>query len=253
MDAIKLGLIGSAGRMGTALAAHLEDVEDINIHATLEIDGDCQSFVQAGCGIILDLSTGPAVDVNGPLIVSAGLPYIVGATGYQAGTVDVLRRAAERSSSPVLLVPNFSLGANLMLLAAASAAKLMDSPVITERHHAGKADAPSGTARYTAERIAAGGAAASAARSPGSTASRFTEQLPGVLGGEMEGAVAIHSVRGAGYLAEQQVSFCLPGESLTIEHRSIDRRCFMPGIVYAIRNIGRVQGLRIGLDTILEP
>ena len=86
---------------------------------------------------------------------------------------------------------------------------------------------------------------------PASTKEHFREQLPAVLGGADDG-VAIHSVRGAGYLAEQEVRFSLPGESLTIEHRSIDRRCFMPGIVYAIRNISRVRGLMIGLDALLE-
>jgi 4-hydroxy-tetrahydrodipicolinate reductase len=59
-------------------------------------------------------------------------------------------------------------------------------------------------------------------------------------------------VRGAGYLAEQEVRLCLPGEILCIEHRSLDRRCFMSGIVYAVRNIGWVQGLQVGLETILE-
>jgi 4-hydroxy-tetrahydrodipicolinate reductase len=64
--------------------------------------------------------------------------------------------------------------------------------------------------------------------------------------------MAVHSIRGRGYLAEQEVAFCLTGESLTIEHRSIDRRCFMAGVEYAIRNIGRVVGLQIGLDTIFD-
>jgi 4-hydroxy-tetrahydrodipicolinate reductase len=146
----------------------------------------------------------------------------------------------------VLIVPNFSLGASLMVHFAGQAARLMEHASITERHHAGKADAPSGTARFTAQRIAAAreGGAAPPAR-------EYHEQLPGVMGGA-EAGIPIHSLRGAGYLAEQEVRFCLPGESLLIEHRSLDRSCFMPGIVYAIRNISRVRGLQIGLDTILE-
>lgn len=238
--------------MGSALAAHLESLDDIRLHATLEVDEKCGPFLAAGCDVVLDLSVGCAVDVNGPLVAESGLPYIVGATGYRPETVQQLRKLAQRSGSPVLLVPNFSLGANLMIMAAAAAAHLMDYPVITERHHDRKLDAPSGTARYTAERIETARTRAVDDEARSSTASAFVEQLSGVMGGRADGGIAIHSVRGIGYLAEQAVSFCLPGESLTIEHRSIDRRCFMPGIVYAIRSIGKVQGLQIGLDSILE-
>jgi 4-hydroxy-tetrahydrodipicolinate reductase len=148
-------------------------------------------------------------------------------------------------------VPNFSIGANLMMHCAGLAARLMRSPTIVERHHQGKADAPSGTARLTAARIAPAIDGPNDGDGAPSTADSFREQLPGVMGGQHEG-VAVHSVRGAGYLAEQEVSFSLPGETLRIEHRSIDRRCFMPGVEYAIRNIGRVTGLQIGLDTIFD-
>ena len=238
--------------MGSALASHLEDVADIQLHAALEANEDCGPFIAAGCDVVLDLSVGAAVNVNGPLIVESALPYIVGATGYRSETVQQLRELAQRSGSPVLLVPNFSLGANLMIMAAAAAARLMDYPVITERHHDGKLDAPSGTARYTAERIETALARACNDEARISTADVYAEQLSGVMGGKAAGGIAVHSVRGIGFLAEQAVSFCLPGESLTIEHRSIDRRCFMAGIVYAIRNIGKVKGLQIGLDSILE-
>ncbi len=245
-------MIGGAGRMGTALAAYLESLDDIRLHATLEIGEQCGPFIATGCDVVLDLSVGAAVEVNGPQIVESALPYIVGATGYRSETVPQLRELAQRSGSAVLLVPNFSLGANLMITAAAAAARFMDYPVITERHHDAKLDAPSGTARYTAQRMDAARPPAGSDAPRSSTADAYAEQLGGVMGGRAEGGIAIHSVRGSGVLAEQQVSFCLPGESLTIEHRSIDRRCFMPGIVYAIRNIGRVQGLQIGLDSILE-
>lgn len=242
---IKLGLIGSAGRMGTALREHLAGEPDIALHATLEMGEPLAAFIAARPDLALDLSLGRGVDEHGPAIAEAGIPYIVGATGYAATTVDKLRDAAARNGTPVLIVPNFSLGANLMIKFAASAARLMHAPVITERHHAGKADAPSGTARFTAQRIAeALGGDAAPLRS-------YDETLSGVLGGKEHG-VALHSLRGEGYLAEQEVRLSLPGEALIIEHRSIDRRCFMPGIIYAIRNIGKVRGLQVGLDTILE-
>lgn len=235
--------------MGSALRTHLETVPDIDWAAELRSGGDISAFLAQAPEVAVDLSTGPAVDQHALAVVEAGVPYVIGATGYSAVMLESLRQAAERRGSPVLIVPNFSLGANLMIKFGAAAARLMQAPVITERHHMGKADAPSGTATFTARRIAE--ARAGLARGRGSNSADFAEQLPHVLGGTYEG-VAIHSLRGDGYLAEQAVQLTLPGESLTVEHRSIDRRCFMPGIVYAIKNIGRVRGLQIGLDTILE-
>jgi len=242
---IKLGLIGSAGRMGSALREHLAGEPEIALAATLEVDQPLDAFIALRPDVAVDLSLGRGVDAHGPAIVEAGIPYIVGATGYSAATLKRLGELAERTGTAVLIVPNFSLGANLMIKFAAAAARLMHTPVITERHHLGKADAPSGTARFTAQRIAE----ALSGDVPHSR--KYDETLHGVLGGSEHG-VAIHSLRGEGYLAEQEVRLSLPGESLSIEHRSIDRRCFMPGIVYAIRNISKVRGLQIGLDTILE-
>lgn len=252
MAPIKLGLIGYAGRMGTALREHLAGRDDIILHCRLERGEALAGFLEQHPDVIVDLSLGAGVDAQGPDIAAAGVPYIVGATGYQLATVERLREAALGSGAPVLIVPNFSIGANLLLRYAAGAALLMHTPVITERHHIGKADAPSGTARFTAQRIAQ----ARAGLEPGSrqlesTAAQYNEQLAGVLGG-VDNGIAIHSIRGEGYLAEQEVRLCLPGEELILEHRSIDRRCFMPGIIYAIKNISKVHGLMIGLDSIMD-
>jgi 4-hydroxy-tetrahydrodipicolinate reductase len=254
--------------MGTALIAHLAGVDDIALAAEHNRHTDLQEFLAHELDVVVDLSKGEGVDTHGPAVVKRAIPYIVGATGYKPVTVELLTGLSDAADTPVLIVPNFSLGANLMIRCAAQAARLMEAPVITERHHMGKADAPSGTALFTAQRIAdarTGVRASARAEQPNgsagshggaplpsaSIADHFSESHAGVLGAAVDG-VAIHSLRGDGYLAEQQVSLTLPGESLSIEHRSIDRRCFMSGIIYAIRNIGRVRGLVIGLDAILE-
>ncbi len=236
--------------MGQACEAALLAAPDMHLEGSLGRNGSLAAFLSDTLDVVVDLSLGHAVDQHGVEIVKAGKPYIIGATGFSSATVEALSAAAIASGSPVLIVPNFSIGANLMIKFAAAASRLMAGPVITERHHTGKADAPSGTATFTAQRIAAARAGLTA---PGrdSTAGQFKEALAGVLGADRDG-IAIHSLRGDGYLAEQEVRLSLPGESLLIEHSSIDRRCFMPGILYAIRNIGRVNGLQIGLDTILE-
>jgi len=223
---IQIGIIGNSGRMGLALTDYIGQVDDLVISAVLDEGGSLDAFIAAKPDVAVDLSVGAAVDKHGPAVVSAGIPYIIGSTGYSPATLAVLKELAE-GGSQVLVVPNFSLGANLMIKFAAEASHLMVSPVITERHHSAKLDAPSGTAAYTAALLK-------------------SEQ------GRAEHDVPVHSVRGDGYLAEQEVQFSLPGETLTIEHRSIDRRCFMPGIVFAIRNIHKVKGLVIGLNRILD-
>ena len=246
--------------MGTALITALGDTPDIELVAQHTRHSDLAEFLANELDVVVDLSTGPGVDTHGPAVVKRGIPYIVGATGYKPVTVELLTGLSDAADSPVLIVPNFSLGANLMIRFAAQAARLMEAPVITERHHMGKADAPSGTALFTANRIAdscRGGINASqqgamnGSPTRTSTPAHFSESHPGVLGHAHHG-IAIHSLRGDGYLAEQEVRLTLPGESLSIEHRSIDRRCFMSGIIYAIRTIGRVTGLVVGLDAILE-
>jgi 4-hydroxy-tetrahydrodipicolinate reductase len=260
--------------MGSTLVNYLATVDDIALLAILDSDASVEVFLAAQPDVIVDLSLGPAVDVHGPRVAASGIPYIIGATGFKAETVEVMREAASQlavndvadergyqsrtlaegraahAAGHILIVPNFSLGATLMQRFAEQAAAYMHAPVVTERHHAGKADAPSGTAVATARRIAAARTAAAITDCP-STAERFHEQHTAALGANVDG-VAIHSARGAGYLAEQEVRFTLPGEMLCIEHRALDRSCYMSGIVYAIRNVQRVNGIQVGLDSILD-
>ncbi|MEZ5338918.1 MAG: 4-hydroxy-tetrahydrodipicolinate reductase [bacterium] len=245
-----IAIIGSEGRMGRALREYITTTDDIRCTVELGSADSSERLLQSGVDCVVDLSTGEGVDAHGTAVVNAGLPYVIGATGYTLETVEQMQAISAERGSPVLIVPNFSIGANLMILFARQAARYMQAPVVTERHHDRKADAPSGTARYTAA-----GIAEVLAGQPGSakssTAEDYTEQLKGVLGGNQD-MVAIHSVRGAGYLAEQQVLFSLHGESLAVEHRSIDRSCFMPGIAWCVRNIHRVEGLVVGMDRIME-
>jgi 4-hydroxy-tetrahydrodipicolinate reductase len=227
--------------MGKTLTEHIDNMPDLEVGACLEINEALTEFIDRKPDVVVDFSLDSAVSNHGPAIVKAGLPYIIGATGISQDTLNELGQLADSHNTPVLIVPNFSLGANLMIKFAAISVTLMRSPVITERHHTFKKDCPSGTARMTAERVA------QAREDAVGTYNENAPKLQGTVAG-----VPVHSVRGEGYLAEQQVQFSLPGETLTIEHRSIDRRCFMPGVVYAIRNIGKVVGMQTGLDTILD-
>jgi len=241
---IRIGLIGSKGRMGLAFAEYAAGVTDFEVCGSIDAGDNLQDLIEKSPDVILDLSLGAAVAVNGPVIAEATIPYIIGASAVPEEALGQIGMIAEQQGGRILLVPNFSIGATLMMHFAAVAAKYMHSPVVTERHHDRKADAPSGTAIHTADKI-------NDAIGEGIAIREYTEMIPGVLGGRM-GDVAIHSVRGTGYLAEQAVQFSLSGETLSVEHRSIDRGGFMVGIEYAIRNISKVNGLQVGLDSILD-
>ena len=145
-------------------------------------------------------------------------------------------------------MPNFSVGAVLMMRFAEQAARFFTSAEVIELHHAGKADAPSGTASRTATMIAGARAAAGLGAPPDATVSA----LEGARGATLGGGVHVHSVRLTGLVAHQEVLFGGPGEVLTIRHDSMDRVSFMPGVLLAIRGIASLPaGLTVGLDPLL--
>ena len=150
-------------------------------------------------------------------------------------------------SARVLIVPNFSVGAVLMMRFAAQAARFFESAEIIELHHAGKLDAPSGTASRTASLIGAARAAAGGARPRTPRPPRWTAPGARVVDG-----VHVHSVRLAGLVAHQEVLLGGNGETLTIRHDSLDRASFMPGVLLAVRGIGSLPpGLTVGLEPLL--
>ena len=153
-------------------------------------------------------------------------------------------RWLEGSPVGVLVAPNFGIAAILMMRFAAQAAPHFDSVEIVELHHAGKADAPSGTSRRTAAMVAE--ARQGMPPMPDAT----TDALEGARGALVDG-VPIHSVRLAGLVAHQEVLLGGAGESLTIRHDSYDRSSFMPGVLLAVRAIADRPGLTVGLDPLL--
>ena len=148
----------------------------------------------------------------------------------------------------MLVAPNFSVGAVLMMRFAAQAARFFDSAEVIELHHAGKADAPSGTALRTAGLIADARKQSGLGAPPDST----TSELPGARGATVDG-IHVHSVRVAGLVAHQEVLLGGHGETLTIRHDSLDRASFMPGVLLAARQIKTLPpGLTVGLDALLD-
>ena len=160
---------------------------------------------------------------------------MVGTSGFDDDRLATLRGwLADAPGVGVLVAPNFAVGAVLMMRFAEQAARFFESVEIVELHHPDKADAPSGTARRTAEMVAAARREAGLGPMPDAT----TAALDGARGADVDG-VPVHSVRARGLVAHQEVLLGTPGETLTIRHDSYDRASFMPGVLLAVRGVGR--------------
>jgi 4-hydroxy-tetrahydrodipicolinate reductase len=181
--------------------------------------------------------------------VDQGIHAVVGTTGFTTERIDTVRSWLEASEHPglgVLIAPNFGIGAILSMTFAQMAARFYESAEVIELHHAGKIDAPSGTAARTAALIAAARSQAGMDAIPDAT----TQALEGARGADVDG-VRVHAVRGAGLVAHQEIIFGAEGETLTIRHDSLDRTSFMPGVLLAVRSISSRPGLTVGIESLL--
>jgi 4-hydroxy-tetrahydrodipicolinate reductase len=170
---------------------------------------------------------------------------VVGTTGLSAADVDRIASACQASGLGGIVAPNFAVGAVLMMHLAEIAAPHFEAVEVIEMHHANKLDAPSGTALATATRLAARRGA-----KPFGHKKADKETLAGTRGGE-SGGVGVHSVRLPGVVADQEVIFGLPGQTLTIAHRTTSRESYVPGVLLAIRAVVGGNRFYRGLDELL--
>jgi 4-hydroxy-tetrahydrodipicolinate reductase len=243
---VKVGVLGARGRMGSTVVQAVTEAPDLEVAAEVD-QGDALDAL-TGCDVVVDFTHPGAVMANLRWCTEHGLDVAVGTSGFGEDRLDEVQGwLAEHQHVRVLIVPNFSVGAVLMMHFAAEAARFFDSAEVIELHHATKADAPSGTALRTASMISTARAAAGLGAPPDATVSA----LPGARGATVDD-VHVHSVRVAGLLAHQEVLFGGHGETLTIRHDSLDRAGFMPGVLLAVRQIRSLpEGLTVGLETLL--
>jgi 4-hydroxy-tetrahydrodipicolinate reductase len=244
---IKVGVLGAKGRMGSQVCAAVAGAPDMTLAAGVDVGDDREALT--GTDVVVDFTHPGAVMDNLRWCIGQGLDTVVGTTGFDdARTAQVAEWLAAAPGTRSLIVPNFSIGAVLMMRFAAQAARFFDSAEVVELHHAGKADAPSGTASRTASLIAGARAAAGLGPPPDATATA----LDGARGAVLD-AVHIHSVRLAGLVAHHEVLLGGHGEILTIRHDSLDRASFMPGVLLGVRGVASLPaGLTLGLDSLLE-
>lgn len=223
-------MAGVYGRMGLIARAALERSGEFCCGLARTPDDaagvvdSVDAVITREAGVLLDLTTQPGSYDISLAAVSRGLPTVIGTSGWSPEQRATLAAVAQERGVGALLVPNFSLGATLMMRFAEQAARFFPDAEIVELHHAAKKDKPSGTARETAERMER-------------------------AGGE---APEIHSVRLPGLIAHQEVLLGGTGELLTLRHDSLSRESFVAGMLAAVRAVGARRGLSVGLDSILD-
>jgi 4-hydroxy-tetrahydrodipicolinate reductase len=239
---IRVGVVGAAGRMGRAVCAAVEQADGMEVLARIDL-GDDLSLVD-DCDVVVDFTAPDVVMATLAHCIPAGVHVVVGTSGFDDARLDEVRALlGGHPDVGVLVAPNFSIGAVLMMRFAAVAAPYFESVEVIELHHPDKVDAPSGTAVRTASMIAA---ARDGRPSPDAT----TTALAGARGAVVDG-VTVHSVRVRGLVAHQEVLLGGVGETLTIRHDSLDRASFMPGVLLGVREVGSHPGLTVGLDAFL--
>jgi 4-hydroxy-tetrahydrodipicolinate reductase len=241
--------------MGSLVSQTVRAADDLELVAEVDV-GDSRDPLR-DCDVVVDFTSPAAVLDNLQWCVRSGLNMVIGTSGFDearlAQAKDLLEDSTQETPQAaaakprILVVPNFSVGAVLMMKFAEQAARFFESAEIVELHHAGKVDAPSGTAARTAAMIAAARSAGGVGEGPDAT----TTQLAGARGAVVDG-VHVHSVRLAGLVAHQEVLFGGHGETLTVRHDSLDRASFMPGVLIAVRGVASLPpGLTVGLGGLL--
>jgi 4-hydroxy-tetrahydrodipicolinate reductase len=213
---LRVGVAGAAGRVGEAVCAGVEAADDLELTGRADPRlGTALADILGHCDVVVDFTRPDTALDNALACVQAGVHVVIGTTGFDPSPL-----AERRGAGNAFVAPNFAIGAVLMMRFAAEASKVMAKAEIIELHHDGKLDAPSGTAKRTAEL--------------------------------MDGDVPIHSVRLPGLVAHQEVILGDVGQTLTIRHDSTDRTSFVPGVLLAVRRVpDQGEPLVVGLEHFL--
>jgi len=256
---IRVMVNGALGRMGHTVVQTVMQQEDMELVGAVDVFGKDKTV--EGCPVDTDLAQAletrkpdVVVDFTRPDVVmgnlrtvlNAGVNAVVGTTGFTKEDLEELKGLAEKNNVGILVCPNFSMGAVLMMKIAAEVAKYFPQVEIIEMHHDKKLDAPSGTAILTAQKLAEVRGGFVQQGNPDEE-----EKLPHARGSEYEG-MRIHSVRLPGFVASQEIIFGSMGETLTVRNDPVSRECYMPGVMRGCRTMVKRKGLVYGLDQILD-
>ncbi|MCB0825497.1 MAG: 4-hydroxy-tetrahydrodipicolinate reductase [Armatimonadetes bacterium] len=262
---IRVVVAGAVGRMGREVVRVVTEAEDMELVGVVDREGVGQSVLSAtgfgsdelmvtdklgecldgaGADVLVDFTHMSAAADHALSAIKRGVAPIIGTSGLSIDDQNAIRTACSDFGVPAAIIPNFAIGAVLMVKFAEMAAPFLPHCEVIELHHDQKLDAPSGTAIHTAERIS------EARSSVPEKVHGAVEKVTGARGGEHR-QVSVHSVRLPGYVASQEVLFGGSGERLSLRHDSIDRNSFMGGVLLSVRQIRQCDGLMIGLDRLM--
>ncbi|MBM4013593.1 MAG: 4-hydroxy-tetrahydrodipicolinate reductase [Planctomycetes bacterium] len=242
---IRVAVNGAHGRMGRLACAAIEAAPDLELVARSGRGDDVVAAARAGgAEVVVDFTLPDVVGGAARAVIAAGIRPVIGTSGMTQVLREELAAACAARRLGGVVVPNFAVGAIVMMRLAELAARFLPAVEIVEAHHAQKQDAPSGTAIATAERLAA---VRVACGSKGVAAGAVESRARG----EERAGIRMHSLRLPGVVAEQSITFGETGQKLVIEHVAYSREAYMPGVLLACRGVMKLDRLVVGLDDLL--
>lgn len=248
---IKVAVCGALGKMGKEVVEAVETCPQTELVAKIDIAAENMHHsieeAQRVCEIdvLIDFTQPKSIYANALYCLNNNIKIVIGTTGLKDNEIEELKTLSAKNDTGCFIAPNFSTGAVLMMMFAKQAAKYFDNAEIIELHHNQKKDAPSGTAIKTALMM-------SEEKSTFASGNcTETETISGARGGTSYSDIHIHSVRMPGYIASQEVILGASGQIMTIRHDTMDRKCYMQGILLAVRHVAENNDFVYGLDNIM--
>ena len=248
---IKVAVCGALGKMGTEVCNAVEECSETELVAKIDIagSGTYQTIEEAhrvcDIDVLVDFTQPASIFENAKYCLNNEIKIVIGTTGLKDEEIDFLKDLSVKNNTSCLIAPNFSTGAVLMMMFSKQAAKYFDNAEIIELHHNQKKDAPSGTAIKTALMMSEEKDSFVKGNCP------EKETVQGARGGISYSDIHIHSVRMPGYIASQEVIFGSSGQVFKIRHDSMDRKCYMQGVLLAVKHVAQNNDFVYGLENIL--
>ncbi len=247
---IKVAVCGAYGKMGREVCEAVENDSTMELVAKIDIQGEAYRTIEEAekavdIDVLVDFTQPKSIFENAKYCLSNGIKTVIGTTGLKDSEIEELKQLSQKNNIGCLIAPNFSTGAVLMMMFSQMAAKYFDNAEIIELHHNQKKDAPSGTAIKTALMMSQ----AKETFKKGNCAE--VETIEGSRGGTSYSDIQIHSVRMPGYIASQEVIFGSSGQVFKIRHDSMDRKCYMGGVLLAVHHVNDKNDFTYGLENIM--
>lgn len=248
---IKIAVCGAMGKMGKEVVNTVLENPEMELVAKIDVaSGEMYHTIEEAArvcdiDVLIDFTQPSSIYENAKYCLNNGIKIVIGTTGLTDEQIFELKKLSQEKNTGCFIAPNFSTGAVLMMMFAKMAAKYFNNAEIIELHHNQKKDAPSGTAIKTAAMMSERNDSFTKGNCP------EKETIGGARGAKAYNDIHIHSVRMPGFMASQEVIFGSNGQIMTIRHDSVDRKCYMPGIMLAVKHVVENNNFVYGLDNIL--